>query len=139
MGTITVDGSRYKLIYDLMSFSFINDEAVNNAALNIPGVRLTSEVDVLGGEVAFRAMSNSLLWAKRPMLDRIHLLPPDLPVTLVYGGQSWMDSRTGERVAQLRPNSYTRTVVVEGAPHHLYADKFEAFNAVVRSICDAVD
>ncbi|XP_036447306.1 (Lyso)-N-acylphosphatidylethanolamine lipase-like [Colossoma macropomum] len=91
------------------------------------------------GEVAFRAMSNSLLWAKRPMLDRVHLLPPDLPVTLVYGGQSWMDSKTGEKVAQLRPNSCTRTVVVEGAPHHLYVDKSEAFNALVQSICDAVD
>ncbi|TSL61138.1 Protein ABHD4 [Bagarius yarrelli] len=63
------------------------------------------------GEVGFRAMSVSLLWAKRPMLDRVHLLPPGLPVTLVYGGQSWMDSTTGEQVARLRPNSYTRTVV----------------------------
>lgn len=63
------------------------------------------------GEVGFRAMSVSLLWAKRSMLDRVHLLAPDLPVTLVYGGQSWMDSATGERVARLRPNSYTHTVV----------------------------
>ncbi|KAG7323417.1 hypothetical protein KOW79_013119 [Hemibagrus wyckioides] len=91
------------------------------------------------GEVGFRAMSVSLLWAKRPMLDRVHLLPPDLPVTLVYGGQSWMDSATGERVARLRPNSYTRTVVVEGAPHHVYADKPEAFNDVVQNICETVD
>ncbi|KAB5546676.1 hypothetical protein PHYPO_G00074770 [Pangasianodon hypophthalmus] len=91
------------------------------------------------GEVGFRAMSVSLLWAKKPMLDRVHLLPPDLPVTLVYGGQSWMDSATGEQVARLRPNSYTHTVVVEGAPHHVYADKPEAFNAVVQSICDTVD
>ncbi|XP_027021009.2 (Lyso)-N-acylphosphatidylethanolamine lipase-like [Tachysurus fulvidraco] len=91
------------------------------------------------GEVGFRAMSVSLLWAKRPMLDRVHLLPPDLPVTLVYGGQSWMDSATGEQVARLRPNSYTHTVVVEGSPHHVYADKPQAFNAVVQSICDTVD
>ncbi|XP_076840496.1 (Lyso)-N-acylphosphatidylethanolamine lipase-like [Brachyhypopomus gauderio] len=91
------------------------------------------------GEVGFRAMATSLLWAKRPMLDRVHLLPPDVPVTLVYGGLSWMDSATGERVAMLRPKSYTRTVVVEGGPHHVYADKSEAFNAVVQSICDTVD
>lgn len=91
------------------------------------------------GEVGFKAMALSLLWAKRSMLDRVHLLPPNLPVTLVYGGQSWMDSSMGEKIAQLRPNSYTRTVVVEGAPHHVYADKPQVFNAVVQRICDDVD
>ncbi|XP_030642936.1 (Lyso)-N-acylphosphatidylethanolamine lipase-like [Chanos chanos] len=91
------------------------------------------------GEVGFWAMSESFGWAKRPMLDRVHLLPPELPVTLVYGGRSWMDSTTGQKVAQLRPNSYTRTVVIEGAAHHVYADQPEEFNRVVQSICDSVD
>ncbi|XP_010864002.1 (Lyso)-N-acylphosphatidylethanolamine lipase-like isoform X1 [Esox lucius] len=91
------------------------------------------------GEVGFKAMSESIGWAKRPMLDRVHLLPPSLPVTLVYGGRSWMDSATGARVAEQRPNSYTRTVVIEGAAHQVNADQPEEFNKVVQSICDSVD
>lgn len=91
------------------------------------------------GEVGFKAMSVTLGWAKKPMLDRIHLLPSTLPVTLVYGGQSWLNSSTGDRIAELRPNSYTRTLVVEGAAHHVYADQPEQFNKIVRSICDSVD
>ena len=56
-------------------------------------------------------MSESLLWAKRPMLERVHLLPPGLPVTLVFGARSWMDSKAGDKVAKQRPTSYTHTVV----------------------------
>nr|XP_023693477.1 protein ABHD4-like [Paramormyrops kingsleyae]XP_023693478.1 protein ABHD4-like [Paramormyrops kingsleyae] len=91
------------------------------------------------GEVGFRAMSESLGWARRPMLQRVHLLPPELPVTLLYGARSWMDSSTGSRVAQLRPRSHTYTVVIEGASHHIYADQPDEFNRVVRNICDSVD
>ncbi|XP_048108460.1 (Lyso)-N-acylphosphatidylethanolamine lipase-like isoform X2 [Alosa alosa] len=90
------------------------------------------------GEVGFRIMSESMLWAKRPMLDRVHLLPAGLPVTLIYGARSWMDSKTGNEVAKRRPTSYTQTVVVKGASHHVYADQPEEFNRVVQSICDSV-
>ncbi|XP_036374830.1 (Lyso)-N-acylphosphatidylethanolamine lipase-like isoform X1 [Megalops cyprinoides] len=91
------------------------------------------------GEVGFRAMAESLGWAKRPMLQRVHLLPPSLPVTLLYGGRSWVDSSTGGRVEQLRPHSYTHTLVIEDASHHVYADQPEEFNRLVLNICDTVD
>ncbi|XP_041695158.1 (Lyso)-N-acylphosphatidylethanolamine lipase [Coregonus clupeaformis] len=84
-------------------------------------------------------MSESLGWAKCPILDRVDLLPPSLPVTLVCGGGSWMDRATEARVAELRPNSYTCTVVVEGAAHDVYADQPEGFNILVQSNCDIVD
>ncbi|KAJ8371848.1 hypothetical protein AAFF_G00299430 [Aldrovandia affinis] len=91
------------------------------------------------GEVGFRAMSESLGWAKRPMLQRVHLLPPSLPVTLLYGARSWVDSSTGLRVGQLRPQGCTSVVIVEGASHHIYADQPKEFNRVVQNICDSVD
>lgn len=91
------------------------------------------------GEVGFRAMSESLGWAKRPMLGRVHLLPPSLPVTLLYGARSWVDSSTGKRVEQLRPPGTTRVLIVEDASHHVYADQPEEFNRVVQKICDNVD
>ncbi|KAL4635357.1 protein ABHD4-like isoform X1 [Arapaima gigas] len=91
------------------------------------------------GEVGFKAMSESLGWAKSPMLQRVHLLSPSLPVTLLYGTQSWMDNSTGYKVAHLRTQCYTRTVMIEGASHHIYADQPEEFNRVVQEICDSVD
>ncbi|XP_066578973.1 (Lyso)-N-acylphosphatidylethanolamine lipase isoform X2 [Amia ocellicauda] len=91
------------------------------------------------GEVGFRALSQSLGWAKRPMLPRVPLLSPTLPVSLIYGAQSWVDSQTGDRVRELRPQSYTHIEVIEGASHHVYADQPHEFNQVVEKICNSVD
>lgn len=63
------------------------------------------------GEVGFRAMSESLGWAKRPMLQRVHLLPPSMPVTMLYGARSWVDSSSGERAAQIRKQAHTKVLV----------------------------
>ncbi|KAG9329937.1 hypothetical protein JZ751_028508 [Albula glossodonta] len=91
------------------------------------------------GEVGFRAMSESLGWAKRPMLQRVEQLSSSLQVTLLYGGQSWVDSSTGDQVEQLRPQGCTQTMVIDDASHHVYADQPEVFNRVVQNICDSVD
>ncbi|KAJ8278245.1 hypothetical protein GJAV_G00085520 [Gymnothorax javanicus] len=91
------------------------------------------------GEVGFRAMSESLGWARRPMLQRVHLLPPSLPVTMLYGARSWVDSSSGRQVEQLRPPGTTRVLIVDGASHHVYADQPREFNRIVEKICDSVD
>ncbi|XP_019346965.1 (Lyso)-N-acylphosphatidylethanolamine lipase isoform X2 [Alligator mississippiensis] len=91
------------------------------------------------GEAGFKAMTQALGWARRPMLERIHLLPTALPITLIYGAESWIDTSTGRRVMELRPGSYVRHLAIAGASHHVYADQPAAFNAAVREICDAVD
>ena len=79
-------------------------------------------------------------WAKWPMISRIGTeLPASVPVTLIYGARSWMDSRTGERVKELRPHSYVRVHYVRRAGHHVHADQPEAFNSVVREVCCLVD
>ncbi|XP_029499007.2 (Lyso)-N-acylphosphatidylethanolamine lipase [Oncorhynchus nerka] len=91
------------------------------------------------GEVGFRAMSESLGWAKRPMLQRVHLLPPSMPLTMLYGSRSWVDSASGDKVAQIRVQTATRTVMIEDASHHVYADQPMEFNRVVQNICNDVD
>lgn len=91
------------------------------------------------GEAAFKAMTQALGWARRPMLERIHLLPRDLPISLIYGAESWIDTSTGRRVRELRPDSYVRHLAIAGASHHVYADQPAAFNAAVQEICDSVD
>lgn len=91
------------------------------------------------GEVGFRAMSESLGWAKRPMLQRVHLLPSATSLTLLYGARSWVDSSSGSRVAQIRGAEHTRVLLVDDASHHVYADQPEEFNRVVENICNSVD
>lgn len=63
------------------------------------------------GEVGFRAMSESLGWAKNPMLDRVHQLPPSMPLTMLYGARSWVDSSSGDRVVQIRNQVHTKVLV----------------------------
>ncbi|XP_026107360.1 protein ABHD4-like isoform X1 [Carassius auratus] len=91
------------------------------------------------GEVGFKAMSESLGWAKRPMVQRVHLLPPSMPVSMLYGERSWVESSTGNTVAQIRGKSPTSITLIEDASHHVYADQPEEFNRVVESICNTVD
>ncbi|XP_013859955.1 (Lyso)-N-acylphosphatidylethanolamine lipase isoform X2 [Austrofundulus limnaeus] len=91
------------------------------------------------GEVGFRAMSETLGWAKKPMLHRIHLLPPSMPLTMLYGAQSWMDSSSGDRVAEIRGQAYTRVQLINHATHHVYADAPDEFKKAVEKICKSVD
>lgn len=91
------------------------------------------------GETAFKAMMESFGWARRPMLERIHLIRKDVPITMIYGANTWIDTSTGKKVKLQRPDSYVRDMEIEGASHHVYADQPHIFNAVVEEICDSVD
>ncbi|CAG5897153.1 unnamed protein product [Menidia menidia] len=91
------------------------------------------------GEVGFRAMSESLGWAKRPMLQRVSLLPPSMPVTMLYGARSWVSSSSGDLMAELRKEAHTKVMLIDDASHHVYADQPEEFNKVVNDICKSAD
>ncbi|XP_053739251.1 (Lyso)-N-acylphosphatidylethanolamine lipase [Synchiropus splendidus] len=89
------------------------------------------------GEVGFRAMAESLGWAKKPMLHRIHLLPDSMPLTLVYGARSWVDSSSGDAVVQIRDKAPTQVLLIDDASHHVYADQPQQFNRAVERICES--
>ncbi|KAM4709568.1 (Lyso)-N-acylphosphatidylethanolamine lipase [Discoglossus pictus] len=91
------------------------------------------------GETAFKTMMEKFGWAKRPMLSRIQLIPKDLPITFIYGADTWIDSSTGEKVKQERPTSYVQTLAIKRASHHVYADQPAIFNDMVEEICETVD
>ncbi|PIO13762.1 hypothetical protein AB205_0215190, partial [Aquarana catesbeiana] len=93
----------------------------------------------VSGESAFKTMMERFGWAKRPMLPRLNLIPKSLPITFIYGAETWIDSSTGEKAKELRPDSYVHTLAIKGASHHVYADQPSIFNEVVDEICDAVD
>lgn len=91
------------------------------------------------GEAAFHALSATLGWAKHPMVDRIHTLRKDIPITLLYGSRSWVDNASGELIREKRPDSFVHVQVITGAGHHVYADKPEAFNRYVMEACSVSD
>ena len=74
------------------------------------------------------------------MLSRLPTeLSPQLPVSLIYGARSWMDSRSGDKLKELRPESYTEVYCVEGAGHHVHAEQPEEFNRIVNHIGSLAD
>uniref|UniRef100_A0A1B6CQ76 1-acylglycerol-3-phosphate O-acyltransferase ABHD5 n=1 Tax=Clastoptera arizonana TaxID=38151 RepID=A0A1B6CQ76_9HEMI len=92
------------------------------------------------GEGAFHAMTSGLGWAKNPMVSRIDRLRDDVPVTVLYGGRSWLDNGFGHVISETRPkSSYTDIKTIQGAGHHLYADKSEVFNTFVNNCCELSD
>ncbi|KAJ9576041.1 hypothetical protein L9F63_007141, partial [Diploptera punctata] len=91
------------------------------------------------GESAFHAMMTGFGWAKRPMCNRIDSLNKEIPVTLLYGSRSWVDNLSGEVIKQKRTESYVNIQVIQGAGHHVYADKSDIFNRHVNEACKLSD
>ena len=66
---------------------------------------------VFSGESAFHCISSHLGWAVHPMLPRLAQAQEDVPITMIYGGRSWIDYKTGPKLKQSRPNSYVNVEV----------------------------
>lgn len=65
----------------------------------------------LSGETAFKNMTIPYGWAKRPMLQRIGKMHPDIPVSVIFGARSCIDGNSGTSIQSLRPQSYVKTIV----------------------------
>ncbi|XP_047454252.1 1-acylglycerol-3-phosphate O-acyltransferase ABHD5 isoform X2 [Mugil cephalus] len=91
------------------------------------------------GETAFKTMSGACGWAKRPMLQRMDRLQPDIPITIVYGSRSSIDSNTGTTIKEMRPHSHVEIISIRGAGHYVYADQPDDFNRRVLQVCEEVD
>lgn len=88
------------------------------------------------GESAFHTMMESFGWAKHPMINRIKDVRSDIPITFIYGSRSWIDSSSGERIKSQRGISMVDIKFVNGAGHHVYADKPDVFNRYVNEACE---
>lgn len=50
-------------------------------------------------------------WAKHPMINRIHELRSDIPMTLIYGSRSWVDNSKSSIIKEKRPDSFVNVQV----------------------------
>ncbi|XP_076449256.1 (Lyso)-N-acylphosphatidylethanolamine lipase-like [Babylonia areolata] len=90
------------------------------------------------GEAGFKSLMWSLGWAKRPMIERMAAMDPQVPITFIYGSLSWMN-RDAAWQFQKSHNSYVDVQIVRGAGHHVYAERWDVFNDLVNNIASSVD
>lgn len=92
------------------------------------------------GEVAFKSLSlGPFIWAKNPIINRIENLPKEVPISIIYGAESWMDKNAGYQIQAMRDSSYVAVQKIPEAGHHVYADRSDIFNVIVSEICKAAD
>ncbi|KAG5678628.1 hypothetical protein PVAND_008284 [Polypedilum vanderplanki] len=91
------------------------------------------------GEYAFRDLLHIGVYPKRPMFERLKdQLSEDIPMTCIFGGQSWLENSYGYAIKELRPNSYTHIEYIESAGHQLFSDDATEFNRLVVEACKIV-
>lgn len=92
------------------------------------------------GEAAFKTVHREMGFAKEPLIERIADIDSKMPITFVYGAQSWMDPSTGYRVQEIREGKAPVTVeLILPAGHHVYADHPDNFNSIVNEACALYD
>lgn len=96
-------------------------------------------VQTPSGETAFKNMTVPYGWAKRPMLQRMDKLHPEIPITIIYGSRSSIDSNSGSTIKEMRPSSHVEIITIRGAGHYVYADQPEDFNHRVLQVCENFD
>lgn len=88
------------------------------------------------GEEAFRNLSVSFGWTKNPMVLRFLELDPEVPVTFVYGQNTFITRSPAEHIVKNRKNGYVDLQVFEDCGHNVHMEKPDKFNELVNQVCD---
>ena len=96
-------------------------------------------VSICSGETAFKNMTIPYGWARHPMIYRVGSINQNIPITMIYGSRSWIDSSSGRETKERRSGSYVDVQVITGAGHHVYLDKPNKFNELVEKVCQNED
>lgn len=93
------------------------------------------------GELAFKHLLEIGHWPKFPMCDRIVQLCDQVPLTIIFGENSWLTANWsntyGPRLKELRKESgYTQIKYIESAGHQLFSDDSIQFNRIVNEACE---
>lgn len=77
----------------------------------LPAAEVIVLLNCHSGETAFKNMTVPYGWAKRPMLQRLDQLQQGIPITIIYGSRSSVDSNSGSTIKALRPHSHVEITV----------------------------
>lgn len=66
---------------------------------------------MISGETAFKNMTIPYAWPQHPMMNRVEMISPSLPMTFIYGSRSNIDGQSGKAIQEMRPNSHTEIIV----------------------------
>lgn len=90
------------------------------------------------GETAFKALALPYGWPKNPLIHRLLDLHESITLTFIYGSRSWIEKQPGEFLRDcMKPNRVT-VHEIEGSGHHVYADKYNEFNELVKEACSKI-
>lgn len=87
------------------------------------------------GEAAFHKMTVVGPWPLFPIGERMKDIKDDIPVTFLYGANTWMNNIYGTIIKEHRKNSFTNVKIIDGAGHHIYTDNATEFNNSVLDAC----
>lgn len=92
------------------------------------------------GETAFHNFLKGFGWTKYPMIKRYDQLHDSVPITVMYGENSWISKEPGIILQEMRgSDSYVNIEIVPSAGHHLYSDQPHIFNKMVKETCRVAD
>lgn len=92
---------------------------------------------LFSGEVAFKTVSETMIYAKNPLVSRFKDSIMDFPITIITGSESWISRITdfGAVQDELSGGQNLRVFLIEDAGHHVHADQADEFNEMVNTIC----
>lgn len=110
----------------------------------VPDYLYHINADEASGEMAYKTMCTGDGWCKGPILDHFEKaatcpLDPLVNVTFLLGDRSWLDANPAIKMKQLLKDRAVDVHVLKGAGHHVYLDKFDQFNQLVKETCIVVD
>ena len=90
------------------------------------------------GEAGFKRLTIPYLWPRFPMMHRIEDLNPKVKVFMIFGSRTRIDDSLSIDVKARRPEQF-EICRIRNAGHHVFADRPDAFNQMVKEICQKVE
>ena len=79
-------------------------------------------------------------FAKNPMVNRISDVNPNIPITILYGSESWLAKLFDfNSLYSIRKNGFLDIQAFENAGHQLLAEQADKFNEAVNEICNLTE
>lgn len=90
------------------------------------------------GELAFKSLTLPYGWPKFPLIHRLLDLDESVSLTFIYGARSFIERAPGEFLKDCLAPGRVTINVIQASGHHVYADRYQEFNELVKEACSKV-